>query len=408
MTITSKFLRDIRETLESDVAAKPSDAGVQIPDSLGGGEAVKMQEDEEEVVENDSTEADADDKLTEEEAEEIKLKEGEDDESKEGEEGEMKLKEAEEKDELKEGEDDESKEGEEGEMKLKEAEEKDELKEGEDDEMKLKEAEDDELKEGEEDEMKLKEAEDDDIKEATDALTKDEELPESFKTKVASIFEAAVKRTTSRRVSAHRRKLVESFNTKLNSRVDNISEALIKQVDGYLDYVAEEWMKENTVAIESSLKSTITEKFISGLKTLFENNYIQVPENKINIIQSQDDKIKTLEKELNEELIKNVELKKQNINLKKTSMIKQLSEDMTLNDAAKFAELCKGVSFDSALSFGQKLRVIKETYFPKSSKASSDIDASLLIEGGLEHKTESKSNTEVDVYAEAISRMVKR
>ena len=274
---------------------------------------------------------------------------------------------------------------------------------------------DDEVKEEEvklskEEEEKLEEETEEEVKEATDALTKDEELPESFKTKVSAIFESAVKRTSKRRSDAQSKKMIESYNKKLESTKQQISETLVSKVDGYLDYVVEEWMKENKVAIESSLRSEITENFITGLKGLFESHYIDVPVEKVDVLSEQEEKIKSLEKELNDELVKNVELRKENKNLKKSEIIKKLTEGLTVSEASKFTELCEGVSFDDNASFSQKLKVIKETYFPtKTTKSSRDIDADLLIEGGLEHTEDAKEiRTEADLYAEAISRMVKR
>jgi hypothetical protein len=369
MTITSKFLRDIRESAEADVPTHSSDAAVTTPESLKAKKVTEEEaEDKAEVTEEDETELkaesedkDADDMVSEEDETELKA-------------------ESEDKDA-----DDMVSEEEDAELK-----------------------EEDEVKLDEEEEEKLAEEEDEAVKEATDALTKDEELPESFKTKVASIFEAAVKRTSKKRAAAQTKKLVESYNKKLASNKKKVSDTLVNKVDGYLDYVVEEWMKDNKVAIEGALRSEITEKFIVGLKSLFESHYIEVPAEKANILSEQDHKIKKLEKELNDELVKSVELRKENIRLKKSSIIKKLTEGMTVSDAAKFHELCEGVSFENTQSFGQKLKVIKETYFPKTSAGSRDIDASLLTEGGLTQQDQPKISTEVDVFADVISRMVKR
>ena len=164
------------------------------------------------------------------------------------------------------------------------------------------------------------------------------------------------------------------------------------------------------MAIESSLRSEVTEDFINGLKTLFESHYIEVPVEKVDVLAEQEEKIKTLEKELNDELHKSVELRKENKNLKKSVIIKKLTEGLTESEASKFNELCEGVSFNDSASFSQKLTVIKETYFPNTpTRGSRDIDADLLSEGGLEHVEDTqKITTEVDLYAQAISRMVKK
>lgn len=402
MAITSRFLKDIRESAEADLPTHPSDASAEMPDTLAGkvgprkvkheldsanaGLVSKSTATTEEVKEeetNESAEADlpthpsdaatqVPDKLTENDEEDMPSKKkaaSDTDEDK--------------KEKVSEDTDKEDKE---------------------DSEETIKEADANLSSNDNED---LSKEEDEDAKDTAEALTKDEDLPESFKTKVSSIFEAAVKRTTKRRVSAHNKKLVESYNNKLASNKIHMSETLTNKVDGYLDYVVEEWMKENRVAIEGGLRSEITEKFIVGLKTLFEDNYIEVPAEKVNIISEQDKKIKNLEQELNDELVKCVELRKENISLKKSSIIKKLTEGLTTSDAAKFSELCEGVSFDAAQTFGQKLKVIKETYFPKNQKSSNDIDESLLVVGGLNYD-EPVGNTAADVYAQTITRMSKK
>jgi len=367
MAITTKFLRDIRENIEVADSLEGKLGKRAIQPELDGEKIAMKEEDKEEV------------EVSEEDEVELKKEDDKEADMKEEDEKEVEMKEVDEKD-----------------LEMKEEDEKD---------LEMKE---EDAKLDDEEEKKLKEEEEDAVKEAADALTKDEDLPESFKTKVSAIFEAAVKRTATARINAHRKKMVESFNKKLSESKSKISNTLTTQVDGYLDYVAEEWMKENQVAIESALRSTITEKFIGGLKSLFESHYIEVPAEKANILSEQEKKIKTLETELNGELVKNVELRKENIKLKKSSMVKKVTEDMSLSDASKFAELCEGVSFDNSVSFGQKLKVIKDTYFPKTKKITNDIDSSLLTEGGLAHDEQKENPSDVDVYAQAISRMVKR
>jgi hypothetical protein len=447
MPITSKFLKDLRESAEADVPTHPSDAAAQIPDSLSSKKPVT--ENDEDSMEDDMLDMDENlesdvpthpsdaaaqipDSLKEEDEEEEKEDElAEEDEDEEDmelseEEEEEKLSEEEEKeDELTEEDEDEEEkmsmseeeESDEDEDLTEEEEKEDELTEEDEEENKLQVKEetdeDEELKEedselSDAEEKKMSEEEDEAVKEAADALTKDEELPESFKKKATAIFEAAIKRTTKKRVVAEKKKLVESYNKKLKTTKKKVSETLVNKIDGYLDYVVEEWMKENKVAIEGALRSEITENFISGLKNLFENHYIEVPAKKKNILAEQERKIKSLEKALNEQLNKTVEVRKENVRLKRATITKKLTEGMTVSDAAKFVELCEGVAFDNSKSFGQKLTVIKENYFPKRARAVRDIDASLLTEGGLKHEEVKPKATEVDVFADAISRMVKR
>jgi ribosomal protein S17E len=434
MTAKRKFLKAIRESAEADLPTKSSDASSELPDSLGskvGSRAVKKELDGKKIADAAGTAK----TVASEEVEDDKLNEDENDlptntsaakktvpDALDEEEDELKLSEEDEDSEAVTEEEDEKAVSEEDEDKAVSEEEEDEKKavaesddadaddkavsEEEEDAKEVSE-EEDEVKLSEEDEEKLAAEEEEDVKEAADAITKDENLPESFKRKVASIFEAAVKRTAKRRTDAFRAKLAEAYNKKLTAKKNQISETLVNKVDGYLDYVVEEWMKQNEVAIESSLRSTVTEKFIVGLKGLFESHYIDIPAEKTDVVSQQEKKIAALEKELNEELTRSVELRKENVALKKATIIKKHTEGLTVSDASKFAELCEGVSFDSAKAFSQKLQVIKETYFPKSPRKSGDLDASLLTEGGLEHE-ETSPVTGVDVYAQTISRMVKR
>jgi hypothetical protein len=390
MAITSKFLRDIRESAEADLPIHASDASsdahaVKVEETDTDHEKKIEEEEDEEEKHAVAEESDEDEKAVAEEADEDEIFEEEEEDEKKA------VAEEADEDEISEEEEEE---------KLAAAHESY----GDEEEVKEEDA-----SIAKDDEEKLSEEEDEEVKEAADALTKDEELPESFKSKVSSIFEAAVKRTAKKRVAAHKKKLVESYNTKLATSKKKISETLVNKVDGYLDYVVEEWMKENRVAVEGALRSEITEKFITGLKSLFESHYIEVPAEKANVLSEQESKIKKLEKELNDELVKSVELRKENIRLKKSSIIKKLTEGMTVTESAKFVELCEGVSYENANTFGQKLKAIKETYFPKTPKSSGDIDASLLTEGGLTHEDDKpKTVTAADIYAQTISRMVKK
>jgi hypothetical protein len=409
MTTKKKLLKTIRESAEADLPTHPSDASNETPDTLAskGARAVKPEVDAVKAAlasKPGSTKTVA----SEETEDEMKAESADDDLPTSASDAKATIPEEADEDELHEEEDeDHIAEEEEDEKKAVAEEEEDELHE-EEDEDHVTEEDEDEMKLSEEEEEKLSEEEEEDVKEAADALTKDENLPESFKAKVASIFEAAVKRTAKRRAEAHRAKLAEAYSKKLAAKKKTISETLVNKVDGYLDYVVEEWMKENEVAIETAVRSDITEKFIVGLKNLFESHYIEVPAEKADVITQQEKKIVALERELNEELVKSVELRKENINLKRANIIKKHTEGLTVSDAAKFTDLCEGVSFETAKAFSQKLQVIKETYFPKSPRNSGDLDASLLTEGGLDHIESRPVQTEVDIYAQTISRMVKR
>ena len=403
MASNKKFLKAIRESAEADLPTNSSDASSDVPDTLSGkvgSKPVKKEVDGAKIAAASGT------------AKTVAKEEAEDDSDADAvtEDSDLPTNASDAKKTIPEEEDEDEKKAV---AESDDSDEDDKAVTEEEDEAEKKavaeadDSDEDEVKLSEEEEEKLAEEEEEDVKEAADALTKDENLPESFKTKVAAIFEAAVKRTSKRRADALSAKLAEAYNRKLASKRKTISETLVNKVDGYLDYVVEEWMKENEVAIETSLRSNITEKFIVGLKGLFESHYIEVPADKTDVIVQQEKKIFALEKELNEELVKSVEIRKENVNLKKANIIKKHTEGLTVSDASKFAELCNGVAFESAKTFSQKLQVIKETYFLKTPSKSGDLDASLLTEGGLEHNDTTPASG-VDIYAETISRMVKR
>ena len=153
-----------------------------------------------------------------------------------------------------------------------------------------------------------------DVSADVEALTKDEDLSEDFKSKAATIFEAAVKS----KVNEAKKKMNASYEEKLKEEVETSKAELVEKVDSYLNYVVEEWMAENKLAIERGIKGEIAEDFINGLKKLFEDHYIDVPDEKYNVLEDQASKIEDLEKKLNEQIEKNVELNKHNGELKKT------------------------------------------------------------------------------------------
>lgn len=246
-----------------------------------------------------------------------------------------------------------------------------------------------------------------DVEEATKALTDGEELSESFKEKVSAIFEASVKRSSKKKILAEKEKLAAIYEEKLKDSEKEICETLVNKLDNYLNYVVEEWMKENEVAVVSGIRSELTENFIMGLKGLFESNFIDIPESKVDVLSEQADKIKALETELNEEIKRSVDLKNQHNNLKKSVIVNSMAEGMSKNECIKFEELCEGVSFSDDKSFERKLQVIKESYFPNNKIDSKDISDNLLVEGGIfSQESNVETKTEVDAFADVITKMV--
>ena len=228
-----------------------------------------------------------------------------------------------------------------------------------------------EIKEDEVKEEVVNEEETIDVSADVEALTADEGLSEEFKSKAATIFEAALKS----KVSEMKKKMNASYEQKLKEESDNAKAELVEKVDSYLSYVVEEWMKENALAVERGIKGEIAEDFISGLKKLFEDHYIDVPDEKYDVLEDQASKIEDLEKKLNEQIEKNVELNKSNGELVKQDIIDEASADLTDTQKEKFNKLAEEVEFSNSKEFKTKVETIKESYFGKKEvKQENDID----------------------------------
>ena len=210
-----------------------------------------------------------------------------------------------------------------------------------------------------------------DVKEDVNALVSDEDsLSEEFKTKAATIFEAAVKS----KVRGEVERIHDEVASEKETEMDTFKDELSEKVDTYLNYVVEEWVKENELAIERGLKGEIAEDFISGLQQLFEDHYIDVPDEKYDVLEAQSEKISELEDKLNSEIQKNVEIKESNSELVREQVISEVSEDLADTEVEKFKSLIKDVEFSDEESFKEKLNTLKESYFPKTHPSSSDSD----------------------------------
>jgi len=196
----------------------------------------------------------------------------------------------------------------------------------------------------------------------------DDELSEEFKVKAATIFEAAVKS----RVRSEIERIQEEIYSEASVEVDAFKDELTEKVDTYLNYVVEEWSKENELAIERGLKGEIAEDFISGLKQLFEDHYIDVPDEKYDVLEAQSEKISELEDRLNEEIQNNIDLNQSNSSLVREQVISEVSEDLADTEFEKFKSLTQDVDFGDEESFREKLDTLKENYFPKQQVYNSD------------------------------------
>jgi hypothetical protein len=204
-----------------------------------------------------------------------------------------------------------------------------------------------------------------DVKEHVDALINGEgDLSEEFKKKAATVFEAAVKSKIRDEVT----RLEQEYSTELEENIQKTKSDLSEKVDTYLNYVVEEWMKENELAIERGLKGEIAEDFISGLKTLFEDHYVDIPDEKYDVLEAQSEKITELESKLNESVKKIVDLKKNNGSLVREQVIRQETNDLADTEIEKFKSLIEDVEFTDEESFREKLGTLKENYFPKQKK----------------------------------------
>ena len=201
------------------------------------------------------------------------------------------------------------------------------------------------------------------VAEDVDALVQGEELSEDFKKKAATIFEAAVKS----KIRPEVERIEEEKTQEVADEMETFKTELAEKVDGYLDYVVGEWMKENELAIERGLKVEIAEDFITGLKALFEEHYIDVPDEKYDILESQAQKIEELESKLNETMGKLTEKKQSEDTLVREAVIKEVSSDLAETQVEKFAGLVEDVEFTDKDTFTEKLNTLKENYFPKST-----------------------------------------
>ena len=194
----------------------------------------------------------------------------------------------------------------------------------------------------------------------------DDTLSEEFKVKAATIFEAAVKS----KIRSEIERIDEQVRSEKGSELETFKEELTEKVDTYLNYVVEEWTKENELAIERGLKGEIAEDFISGLKQLFEDHYIDVPDEKYNVLEAQSEKISELEEKLNEAIQKSVDLTSSNETLVREQVVSEISEDLADTEIEKFKSLTQDVDFGSEDSFREKLNTLKESYFPKVQPSS--------------------------------------
>jgi len=225
------------------------------------------------------------------------------------------------------------------------------------------------------------------------ALLTGEELSEEFKEKATTIFEAAVNNEVDKQLALAEAEVHSVFD----SAIDEAKTELTEQLDNYFDYVTDQWFDDNKVAIDTGIRSEIAENFIGGLKTLFTENYVEVPDSKTDVLDELGKQLVELKASLNEQITSNVSLKQELSELKRHEIVQSVSSDLTVTEVEKLKELSEGISFEDSSDFVSKLETIKESYFP--TKTVKTVQQEEEQEESFEVLSES-----MDVYSSALTR----
>ena len=213
-----------------------------------------------------------------------------------------------------------------------------------------------------------------DVKDDVEALIQGEEgLTEDFKQKASTIFEAAVQAKVVEEVNNKMEELDAQLKSDASTETTEFAKELTEKVDGYLTYIVEEWMKENELAIERGIRTELVEDFMSGLRTLFTEHYIDIPEEKVDMVDDLFTKVEDLETQLDEEINRGVDLQKELSQFKKDDALKQATKDLADTETEKISKLAEGIEYENEEQYIEKLNVLKESYFPKSEAVTSEI-----------------------------------
>jgi hypothetical protein len=285
-----------------------------------------------------------------------------------------------------------------------------------------KDSDDDDKEDDDKKEAKKKADKKKDVKEQIEALfAQDETLTEAFKEKAAILFETVLNNRIDEEVDEIRESLEEQYNENLKEAVEAHAEQLHEELDNlttkideYLTYVAEEWMKENELAVEKGVRAEITENFIYGLRNLFAENYIDVPEGKENLVESLEEQTEELQEQVNSHLKRNMRLKKQLQNERRKNILFENSSDLTMAERDQLEQLTESVDFESEEEFEKKIQIIKEHYFSNDSETTVSSKKDMTEEEQFGSQTlledyhaEPASMTAIDVYKNAISKFVR-
>ena len=243
-----------------------------------------------------------------------------------------------------------------------------------------------------------------DIEADVQALLEGEELSEEFQSKARTIFEGAIRS----KVAEIKEELQESYATALVEELDKIKEGLTERVDGYLEYVADEWMQENQLQVEAGLKTEMTESFLEGMKSLFEEHYVTIPEEKYDVLNSMVDKLDEMESKLNEQIDRNVALNRRLAESTADGVFAAVAEGLADTQKEKLATLAENVEFESETDYREKLETLKESYFPSKTSAPKSTSENLSEEVSTDEVISEETTPRMQAYLDVLSRAAKK
>ena len=243
-----------------------------------------------------------------------------------------------------------------------------------------------------------------DVQDDVKALLEGEELSEEFQKKATTIFETAIKS----KVASIKEELQESYAQALVEELDEIKKGLTERVDSYLEYVCDEWFQENALQVETGLKSEMTESFLEGMKSLFEEHYVTIPEEKYDVLNSMVDKLDEMESKLNEQIDRNVALNRRLAESNADGVFTAVSEGLADTQKEKLATLAENVEFESEPDYREKLVTLKESYFPSKSSAPKSTSENLSEEVSTDEVISEEVAPRMQAYLDILSRAAKK
>ena len=250
----------------------------------------------------------------------------------------------------------------------------------------------------------IEEEESYDVEADVAALLEGEELSEEFQSKAKTIFETAIKT----KVAEIKEELQESYATALVEELDKIKAGLTERVDGYLEYVADEWVQENAIQVEAGLKTEMTESFLEGMKSLFEEHYVTIPEEKYDVLNSMVDKLDEMESKLNEQIDRNVALNRRLAESNADGVFTAVAEGLADTQKEKLATLAENVEFESETDYREKLVTLKESYFPSKTSAPKSTSENLSEEVSTDEVISEETTPRMQAYLNVLSRAAKK